>query len=404
MDERGQIVFVRAITKWMKKDLAERGVEPYASEAGVILANESLKEWAESEPFKRLQDLARKMDFDDSTRNPRKRRIANPRDEAAMAKKRQEAVDRLGGEYEYNKCESRAFDKWTKTYDEYHNNYGWVYAYWKFHDKIKYKYESGQIDGIEYWESLAQWLRDDMRRMDRECREKADEEVDMDEIIRDLDDRTRNPRKRRIANPRSKEEDQKIEDAKQRYYNVRERWWAFGEKNLDSYYDFDIKAYRKLGGLELDGVEYYESLAQWMRDDMRRMDRLRADAEVDMDEIIRELDDKTRNPRQRPNPPGEDRKLGKPVPVQVLEARMYGKDEAYTKKLAKLREEEAEANAVWTKSLKLLAPGGTMEQMDEWFKFPGGEKYRDYSDEQLDAMEKQILWYYQKAEENNQGL
>jgi len=30
---------------------------------------------------------------------------------------------------------------------------------------------------------------------------------------------------------------------------------------------------------------------------MRRMDRERADADVDMDAIIRELDDKTRNPR-----------------------------------------------------------------------------------------------------------
>jgi hypothetical protein len=130
-------------------------------------------------------------ELDDKTRNPRRRRKANPYDEAAKAKKRQEAVDKLGDENNYMDLLKEVrldnefiYDKWMNYPErdrEEHRQIG---------VDIENRYNVGELDAIESYELENQWLRDDMRRMDRL---RADAEVDMDAIIRELDDKTRNP-------------------------------------------------------------------------------------------------------------------------------------------------------------------------------------------------------------------
>jgi len=130
-------------------------------------------------------------ELDDKTRNPR-RRAANPRNEKAFAKKEQEAIKRLGGIDNYRKAMDNAmvsgdrnFRKWQDR--EGRNDKGWNELY----TELNRAFDNGEIDVIEYYLLEEKWLLDDMRRMDRERREKADQEVDMDAMIREIDDKTR---------------------------------------------------------------------------------------------------------------------------------------------------------------------------------------------------------------------
>jgi hypothetical protein len=248
-----------------------------------------------------IDELIRELD--DKTRNPKKRFEPDLPDKEAMAKKRQEAVDRLGGKDEYDKELERARNDLLKNYDK------WLdyaekddEARQDFQVKVTNKEYSGQINAIEGWDLFNQWLRDDMRRMDRL---RADQDVDMDEIIRDLDDKTRNPKKCRKPNPPDDEARGKGRQAAEARINRRreaidrlggyEKWKEYQDRAQDNsdkrlrewngYEERDSKGFIEIveklmaqfNSGEIDIIEYTESFTQWLLDDMRRMDRERAE-------------------------------------------------------------------------------------------------------------------------------
>ena len=129
-------------------------------------------------------------------KHPRKRRQLNPTDADAIDKKRQEAIDRMGKE-KYEEYVWRAHDEYHEIvweWEKYEERD--VGAYESFAENVQDRFDSGKIDRIDYYVLHIQWLRDDRRRMDRERREKSDQDVDMDAIIRDLKDEEAMDKKR----------------------------------------------------------------------------------------------------------------------------------------------------------------------------------------------------------------
>ncbi len=264
----------------------------------------------------------------------------NPRDLDARAKKRQEAVDRLGGEDEYQKVHDKEYGEYYKAHGEFLSmaDEKWKALWNEQADKCQDKYDSAEIDAVEQFQMETQWLKDAIRKIKAE-RQVAD--VDLDDMIMDLEDKIRNPRRHPRKNPRNQTAMDKMLDSEIKKFGdskklddaidgecdiareLHREWlemtpqgeWASFEKMSSKLSD------RYESG-EISLLEKFKLENQWLRDDMLRRTRLRTVQDVDLDDIIMDLESKVENPkgsgRARKNPPNED---GRTLQERLEEAR-----------------------------------------------------------------------------------
>ncbi len=243
------------------------------------------------------------MDLEDKIRNPRGPTRKNPWDEAAIEKKRQEAIDRLGGEDKFQKAVKKAGQEYDKAW----------YEFWKISDekqkelwdeqieKTTDRYFNGEIDAIEDWQIKTQLFRDAIRQIKAE-RQVAS--VNLDDMIMDLEDKIRNPRRPPRKNPAAKKaqkrqeavdrlggEDEYTKADDEAYQEYRKALNEFDsmsdEKWKELWREQAAKIFDKYFG-KID-AKYWKIKTRWLRDAIRQ---IKAEQDSILDDMIMDLESK----------------------------------------------------------------------------------------------------------------
>jgi hypothetical protein len=260
------------------------------------------------------------MDLEDRIRNPSKpMRHRNPVDEAAMAKKKRETIDRLGGRDNYDEAFGKAYQGYNKAFDEFDSRADekWQELWCEQIKKTTDRYFNGEIDSIELWQINTQWLKDAIRKI------KADQDQILDDMIMDLEDKIRNPRRPMRKNPwdqdainKKKQETIDRLGGRDEYEKTREEAYHEFNKALNEFNRLADKRWEELWreqdskygdkyfNGEIDEIEYYQMNTQFIKGAIRKIKAERQVASVDLDDMIMDLEDKIRNPRgpMRKNP------------------------------------------------------------------------------------------------------
>jgi hypothetical protein len=131
------------------------------------------------------------MDLEDKIRNPKPKRRRNSDFFDTIAKKKQETIDRLGGESEFIKANQEAYQEFDKAFDEFWKiaDERWKELWREQRGKTLDKYYNGEIDINEAYKMHTQWLKDAIRQIKKQ----QIQDVDLDDMIMDLEDKIRNP-------------------------------------------------------------------------------------------------------------------------------------------------------------------------------------------------------------------
>jgi len=163
------------------------------------------------------------------------------------------------------------------------------------------------LDGDDLLRHHIQWYKDKIKKQKQRISIK---DVDLDDMIMDLEDKIRNPRRPTRRNPldsnsmRKKgqeaadrlggldeyekalvEADQEYRKALDEFYNMadekwRELWYEQREKTTDRYFNWEI-----------DDIEDWKIKTQWLKDAIRQIKNQQIQ-EVDLDDMIMDLESK----------------------------------------------------------------------------------------------------------------
>jgi hypothetical protein len=246
------------------------------------------------------------MDLEDKIRNPKPPR-KNQKNKAAMAKKYQEAVDRLGGIDKYNEAVRESEIELSKSMHEFQDvidatkEYEWEDRLGKHRTESTDRFNNGEIDEIEQNQMDTQWLRDAIHQIHEEGdRRRKSKQDALEKKEQEAVDRLGGEDEFEEA---LEEAGQELDKARDEFESVADDEW----KGL--WIEQWLKSDDKYNNVEIDIIEKYKMDTQWLRDAIRK---IKGGQDKILDDMIMDLEDKIRNPK-----PPRKKKLANKNPIGV---------------------------------------------------------------------------------------